>query len=60
MHLSGSIQSLRDAVHRIPKPRRSSSRTSLNLEPNSKSDATIDDQDQTSITTINQQSKSSK
>ncbi|CAF0836232.1 unnamed protein product [Adineta steineri] len=32
MHIGSSVQSLRDAVHRIPKPHLSSSRTSLNSE----------------------------
>ncbi len=39
--MTGSIQSLRDAVHRIPKPHHSSSRTSLNSEQKTK-DETID------------------
>ncbi len=38
MHLTGSIQSLRDAAHRLPKPHLSTSRTSLNSEQKSKSE----------------------
>ena len=65
MHLSGSIQSLREAVHRIPKPSLSSSRTSLNSEAKVKGDSsekptTSSTQDQASVTSSDQQSKSSK
>ncbi len=34
--VTGSIQSLRDAVHRVPKPHLSTSRTSLNSQQKSK------------------------
>ncbi len=47
VHLAGSIQSLRDAVHRIPKPRLSASRTSLDSEQ--QSNAEISDRTSTKI-----------
>ncbi len=52
-NISGSMQSLRDAVHRIPHPHISSSRTSLTSEKNRKVEitksSTIDVQDTISL-----------
>lgn len=48
VHLAGSIQSIRDAVHRIPKPHLSSSRTSLNSEQQSNAEIS-DKQNKTSM-----------
>ncbi|CAF3361298.1 unnamed protein product [Rotaria sp. Silwood1] len=55
MHLSGSIQSIRDVVHRIPKSQLSTSRTSINSEQKPKSDIL----DTTSSKIPNEQNKSS-
>ena len=64
MHLSGSIQSLRDAVNRIPKRNLSASRTSLNSEQKVKGDlaekSTTSNQDLKPLPASDEQPKSSK
>ncbi|CAF2362221.1 unnamed protein product [Rotaria sp. Silwood2] len=54
MNLSGSIQSIRDVVHRIPKSKLSTSRTSINSEQKPKSETL----DTTSSKIPNEQSNS--
>lgn len=48
MHLTGSIQSIREAAHRFPKPHLSGSRTSLNSERKSQIDSS-DNQSKSSM-----------
>jgi hypothetical protein len=62
MHLSGPIQGIRDAVHRIPKPHISASRTSLDSEQHPKSEVsdstTLKDHDTISVERSEKQHKS--